>query len=140
MKTKLIAGCILSFIIFTNVAFNKFSPSGKFQQKEYKNYRIYEGDSYQILDTAAFYLYYRYVSEEKIKGKSLSKSGKYFFSMNAGSPIQDLTLDNLERSYPDNLTFHYALESFFRTNQDLVAYDRYCNCYKVKYLYKQSLK
>jgi hypothetical protein len=141
MSRKITTGLILSSVMLTTLAFKtQTAKPGKFQNGGNNNYRIYEKESYLILDTASFYLYYRYASEEKVKGKGLVKVEKYFFSKDAGSPILILTTDNLEKTFPDNLAFHYAIEAFFRTNQDLISYDSYCSCYKLKYIYKQSLK
>jgi hypothetical protein len=103
-------------------------------------YRNSEKGKYQILDTAYFYLYYRYEQVEKVKGKSLIKTDEYFFSRNAESPIQLLTAENLKRAFPDNLAFHYAIDAEFKRDQDLIAYDPYYKGYKLKYIYNQSLK
>ena len=141
MSRNIIAGIILISVILINFSFKtQITQSGNYQNHGNNNYRIYEKQSYLILDTAAFYLYYRYESDEKVKGKGLVKVGKYFFSKDAGSPILVLTTDNLEKTFPDNISFHYAVESHFRTDQELIGYDTYCNCYKLKYIYKQSLK
>ena len=94
----------------------------------------------RVLDTAYFYLYYRYEQVEKLKGKSLIKTDEYFFSKNSESPIQLLTVENLKRAFPDNLPFNYAIDALFRNDQDLIAYDPYYKGYKLKYLYTQSLK
>ena len=39
-----------------------------------KNYRFYDHSVYQIIDTAGFYIYYQYRSEEQTKGKGLVKT------------------------------------------------------------------
>jgi hypothetical protein len=103
-------------------------------------YRNSEKGKYQILDTAYFYLYYRYEQVEKVRGKSLIKTDEYFFSRNAESPIQLLTAENLKRAFPDNLPFHYAIDAEFKRDQDLITYDPYYKGYKLKYIYNQSLK
>jgi hypothetical protein len=138
MFRNLKIGIILTSGLLTSLAFKpQTALSGKFQNSLNNNYRIYEKESYLILDTAAFYLYYRYVSEEKVKGKGLVKVGEYFFSKDLLSPIQLLTADNLKKAFPDNLPFHYAIDAEFKANNDLIGYDTYCRCYKLKYIYKQ---
>ena len=120
-------------------SFDKYKTYG-YQNCDNEIYRFFGKDAYQILDTAEFYLYYRYRQVEKVKGKGLVKTDEYYFSKDAGSPIQLLTAENLKRTFPDNHAFHYAIDSHFRTDQELIAYDSYSKCYKLKFLYKQSLK
>ena len=107
---------------------------------ENKKYRVYENNNYQIIDTSVFITYYRYMNSDKPKGAAFIKEGKYFFSQHAASPIQLLTSENLKNTFPENLPFHYALDAQFKSNQDLMAYDSYCGCYKLKYVYLQTVK
>jgi hypothetical protein len=111
-----------------------------FQKGDNQSYRIFGKDKYQILDTVDFFLYYRYGQSGKTKGAALVKAAEYYFSKDGVSPIQLLTAENLKRTFPDNNAFHYAIDSHFKTDKDLIAYDPYIKCYKIKYLYKQSLK
>ncbi len=105
-----------------------------------KTYRFYNGEAYQLLDTAGFYIYYQYRSEQNIKGKGLVKKDEYFFSKNVAADLQLLTIDNLKNAYPGNHAFHYALDANFRADKDLIAYDRFTKTYKIKYLFNQSAK
>ncbi len=116
-----------------------FIPDGNLNQNS-KIYRHFGKGEYQILDTDEFYLYFAYEQVEKVKGKALVKTDEYFFSKNAESPIILLTAENLKKAFPDNLPFHYAIDAEFKRDQDLIAYDPYYKGYKLKYVYKQSLK
>jgi len=120
-------------------SFDKYKTYG-YQNCDNEIYRFFGKDAYQIIDTTEFYLYYRYQQVEKVKGKGLVKTDEYFFSKDGGSPIQMLTAENLKRAFPDNHPFHYAIDSHFRTDQELISYDSFSGCYKLKYLYNQSLK
>jgi hypothetical protein len=154
MKKKIISGFLLTGILLITFGFinNKLqSGSGEkqgfdknkadsYRNRDGKMYRFFGNGEYQILDTAYFYLYYRYEQVEKLKGKSLVKTDEYFFSRNAESPIQLLTAENLKRAFPDNLSFHYAIDAEFKRDQDLIGYDTYYKGYKLKYIYNQSLK
>jgi len=104
------------------------------------NYRIFHKSSYGIVDTAGFYLYYRYIQFEQIPGKGLVKRDEYYFSKDSASDIQLLTIENLKRAYPENHRFHYDIDAHFRSDHELMAYDPYSKCYKLKYLYLRSLK
>jgi hypothetical protein len=130
---------VLTAITLIFVSF-KTHNANRIQAVDNKNCRIYDKQSYQILDTAAFYLYYRYGNKDKPKGEGLIKKAEYYFSRDAASPIELLTKDNLKATFRDNLPFHYAMDTEFRNDQELIAYDTYCGCYKLKYIYIRSFK
>jgi hypothetical protein len=111
-----------------------------YQGNDNRSYRLYNKDAYQIMDTEGFFLYYRYVYEAYTKGKGEVKMDKYYFSRVGSSDIQLLTIENLKSAFPDNHRFHYAIDGLFRTNRELMAYDSFSKCYKLKYIYSQSLK
>ena len=139
MKKKITTVAVLSAIMLISLSF-KSNKVYHQQNGDNKIYRMYENKSYQILDTTAFYLYYRYGNMDKPKGEALIKKAEYFFSRDAGSPIELLTADNLKRAFPENHPFHYAIDAHFRNDQELIGYDNYLKCYKLKYLYNRSLK
>jgi hypothetical protein len=105
-----------------------------------ENFRFDYKTPYQIIDTTGFFIYYRSVQAEPVKGKGLVKTDAYFFSTKADNTIQPLTMDNLKKAFPGNHSFQYALDDHFRNDKDLAAYDTFQKTYKVKYLYGQSLK
>jgi hypothetical protein len=119
--------------------FNKKKVYG-YRNCENKNYRFYNGEAYLLIDTASFYIYYQYKSEENIKGKGLIKKDEYFFSKNANDDLHLLTIENLKNAFPNNHHFHYALDANFKSDNDLIAYDRFQKTYKIKYLYSESVK
>jgi hypothetical protein len=139
MKKKIMPLFFMAAMMLLSVAFKTADTKGV-QQKDGKYYRSYENKAYEILDTASFYLYYRYQYKDKPKGEGMIKTGVYFFSKDAAGPIELLTLANLKKAYPDNHAFHYAMDAQFRNDQELAAYDPYAKCYKIKYVYSQSLK
>ncbi len=122
----------------------KYIPDNRkiygYQGIDNRNYRLNNKDAYQILDTEGFFLYYRYVYEAYTKGKGEVKMDKYYFSQDGGSDIQLLTIENLKSAFPDNHRFHYAIDALFKTDRELMAYDSFGKCFKIKYIYSQSLK
>ncbi|HTB24703.1 MAG TPA: hypothetical protein VK711_05005 [Puia sp.] len=145
MKKKILPGFMFAGILLIAFAFNSNKLQSNNKEDSYrihnnKIYRVFGKGEYQILDTAEFYLYYAYEQVEKVKGKALVKTDEYFFSKNAESPIILLTAENLKKAFPDNLPFHYAIDAQFKSDQDLIAYDPYFKGYKLKYVYKHSLK
>jgi hypothetical protein len=104
-----------------------------------ESYRFYKNSSYKVMDTAAFFLYYQYKTEQAVKGKGNIKTDEYFFSVKGNDPIQPLTVENLKNSFPENHKFQYALDAMFKSDKELLAYDNILKMYKLKYLYAQSI-
>jgi hypothetical protein len=103
-----------------------------------QDYRFSGVAAYQIIDTAGFYLY-NY--NKLVQGEKISRPQTvFYFSVNANSPVVELTLENLERSFSQNTRFRYQLEAQFRSDKDLTAYDNMLKTYKIKYLYSQASK
>ena len=129
---------ILGFTILTCLSFKTFKMSQR-AAGDGKSYRFYENKSYQVLDTVSFYLYSRYQNTDKPKGEGMIKKWAYFFSKDALTPIELLTIDNLRKVFPDNHSFYYEIDAHFRNDQELMGFDNYLKCYKIKYLYNLSI-
>jgi hypothetical protein len=145
MCSKMSGSALILLAICTMTAFKPVSENDNAgispAQKGTKgNYRIFHKSSYRVVDTAGFYLYYRYIQFEQIRGKGLIKMDEYYFSKDSNSDIQPLTIENLKRVYPENHRFHYDIDAHFRSDRELMAYDPFTNMYKLKYLYMQSSK
>ena len=108
-------------------------------QAEGSNKRVYQKESFRVVDTTAFYLYYQNKNVVPAGGKGMYRADLYFFSTTGDSPIYPLTIENLKKVYPANNAFHYALDGYFKSDKQLMAYDEYSKMYKVKYLYLQTL-
>jgi len=134
----LLAACIMT--AFKPISEYDSSGNHFVQKATTGNYRIFHKSSYRIVDTAGFYLYYRYVQNEHTRGKGLIKTDEYYFSTDSAADIQLLTIENLKRAYPENHRFHYDIDAHFRSDRELMAYDPFTKMYKLKYLYMQSLK
>lgn len=100
------------------------------------DYRFAGMNDYLIIDTMGFYLYSsnNLVNEEKAARLAV----QYYFSVTPDSPLLLLTLDNLEKAFSNNGSFRYALETGFKQNRQLMAYDPVLKEYKIKYLYLQT--
>jgi hypothetical protein len=145
MCIRMSGGALLLIGLCTMTAFKPvsrydISVMSTAQNGTNNNYRIYDKSSYRIVDTAGFYLYYRYIQFEQNRGKGLIKKDEYYFSKDGGSDIQLLTIENLKKAYPENHRFHYDIDAHFRSDRELMAYDSFSKSYKLKYLYMQSLK
>jgi hypothetical protein len=117
--------------------FNKKDVYG-YRNCQNKSYRFYNGDAYQLMDTLYFYIYYKYAPAESPKGREMIKKDEYFFSVLPDGVLQALTIENLKNAFPDNHNFHYSIDANFKLDRDLMAYDKFQKCYKIKYLFKKE--
>ncbi|MET3498713.1 hypothetical protein ABIC45_000304 [Mucilaginibacter rubeus] len=98
-----------------------------------KNYRFYQNEAYEILDTAGFPLYTH--AQIKPQGKGYTRYEKYFFSAAIATPVLNLTVANVYKSFPDQNDFRYSIRNYFHGDADLMAYDSINREYQIKYLY-----
>ena len=101
-------------------------------------YRKVGGEQFRIVDTSGFYLY---SLNKLVQGEKIARPETvYYFSVDGGSPVLELTMENLEKAFAANARFRYSLEEEFRGDSQLMAYDKLLKTYKIKYLYSQALK
>jgi hypothetical protein len=98
-----------------------------------QDFRFYNNEAYRIIDSAGFLLY----SHPKLvqQGKGPKPVEQFYYSLNGAQPVLDLTIPNLWKSFPKQVSFRYSLESNFTGDADLMTYDKLSNQYKIKYLY-----
>jgi hypothetical protein len=105
-----------------------------------QDYRFFERGTYQILDTAGFYLY---SGNKLVQGEKIARPKTlYYFSVKGVGDVQPLTLGNLENAFAGNARFRYEIEAMqgkFGSDVALAAYDEVLKVYKIKYLYSHSL-
>jgi len=65
---------------------------------------------------------------------------KYYFVAPASENLQDLTLTNLKKAFPENHSFHDALDANFKEDKELINYDDFHKIYKINRLYQNSAK
>lgn len=101
-------------------------------------YRFFGGnDQYEIINPEEQIIIYK-------KAKLISGKGtrtplvNYYFSKDASSSIEELTIMNLKNAFPDNHAFHDAIDATFKSNADLASYDNFHKMYKVNWLLKQN--
>lgn len=101
-----------------------------------QDYRYFNKSAYRIIDTKGFYIYgYCKLIPE---GKGLKDSEFYYFSSKADNEIKPLTMDNLQAVFANDTRFLYTVHGFFKTDNELTAYDSHLKEYKLKYLYAQT--
>lgn len=70
--------------------------------------------------------------------KNNAGSTQFYFSKDASSPVQALTLANLKSAFPKNYPFHDRLDAQFGNGGDLSAYDAMHQMTKINWLLKES--
>jgi hypothetical protein len=103
-----------------------------------QDYRKVGREKFRIIDTAGFYLY---SLNKLVQGEKIARPETvYYFSVDSGSPVLELTMENLEKAFAGNARFRYSLEEEFHGDKHLMAYDKFLKTYKIKYLYSQASK
>lgn len=100
--------------------------------------RIYNHHRYTISSKAGFFVYKSEFTTTKIPNKGITFVTRFFFSKSDSDDIIPLTIENLEKAFPANSGFRYALEQEFRNQNELTAWDPFEHMYKVQYLFLQS--
>ncbi len=100
-----------------------------------QSYRFYQGEVYRVLDTAGFMLYRH--NQLAQQGKGLKQVESYFYSIDAATPVLNLTMDNIDKSFAAQTNFRYSVNSFFQQGGNLMTYDKVNRQYQIKYLYME---
>lgn len=126
--------------VLINGETKKFSKKQVFGYHNINNedFRFYKNELYQIVISEPWFVYKHYASSTVEGGKGNIKKESYYFSVKGNDELIPLTVENLKKSFPNNLKFHNLLDQV-RSDADLLSYDRYRNELKIAYLYKQSL-
>lgn len=91
--------------------------------------RLYHDGHYILLDPGEALLIYKVIAFPAAKGDCPKTI--YYFSKDAASNVERLTLDNLRQAFTDNHKFEQALDTQFRSDSDLCAYDQVHHRYKL---------
>ena len=100
-------------------------------------YRLGIDKHYQVINPKEKILLYRI---EVPGSKNQSAVITYYFSNSADNEIQNLSLTNLKKAFPNNHKFHDALDTEFGSNGNLASYDSFHKVYKINRLYSNSLE
>ncbi len=109
-----------------------------FRNCEKKVYRFYKNSEYQILNSQRIWMYDK--PQESGTGMSPNIDIFYYFSVTQDSQILPLTFDNLKDAFPNNIKFHDLLDSSFKGEAELSAYDKYLQKYTLVHVFEESMK
>lgn len=105
-------------------------------------FRFVDSKDYKVLNTGEPILIYVYDNTVH-SGKNASNKPyqwEYYFSKDAISPPQSLTLPNVKAIFPENHKFHDALDAQFKSDKELYAYDSFHKMYKLNWIYRNAIK
>lgn len=106
-----------------------------------KEYRINDNKEYEIMDKNSITVY-KFTESQTLTGKNKHTTTKttYYFSESAESPLQVLTLKNVETSFASNKKFHDLIDLYFKSDEDLLIFDDYYKMLRLNHIYQESLK
>jgi hypothetical protein len=103
---------------------------------EGKIVRMYKDGCYTLLNPTENIQLYEVTQNPASKGNAATK--KYYFSRDARSDVQELSMDNLKAAFTDNRSFLDALNNQVGTDSELLAYDGFYKMYKLNRIYKAN--
>jgi len=104
--------------------------------KDGEDYRFFNNAEYQILSNNGLVIYGHTTLVQQGKGPKPTKL--FYFSSGLTTAILPLSIANLESVYGKNPKFIYAVESLFKSDNELASFDSYNKQYKLAYLYAQN--
>ena len=103
-----------------------------------ETYRIVNRQDLQVLNPDEYIIIYRRNISRPPSGKT--NVTNYYFSKGPDSDVQQLTFKNLKKGFPENQRFYLQVESMFKYNTELKAYDNQHKMYMINWIYKKSLE
>ena len=108
-----------------------------YHDKNNQSIRFYNKEEYTIINSSDNILMYIKSSVEgDLKNRHLVT--KYYFSVDANSPIYPLTKHNLKTSYYNNASFLKLMDVYFYNDNDLITYDYQSKSYNLNRIYTNS--
>lgn len=118
------------------------------QKSETYGYRSTKGEEFRFIDNKEYkilnpgeplliYVYQHLSHSPKEAGKY---QPMYYFSTDASAGPQPLTKANLKAAFPNNHKFHDALDSQFKDDDELIAYDSFHKMYKINRIYTTTIQ
>lgn len=117
---------------------NKDSIFG-YRSNDNTYYRFYNKSEYEIMNPSEKILLYSTTSSEG-SFKNKRTVTKYFFSVNASSPIYPLSKSYLKTAFFNQIKFIELLNTYFQNDDELMAYDNTNKIYNLNRTYEMYLK
>lgn len=105
-----------------------------------KTIRLYDNKELEVLNPDEQILIYKYTITTQQPKATPVVMVRYFFTRDAANPPVELTKDNLKKASPENHKFHDALDENFKTDEELISYDKFHHAYKLNWLLQETTK
>jgi hypothetical protein len=99
--------------------------------------RIYDNSEFPLINPYETIMIYKVTS---IGTKGASSTTKYYFSKDAKSKIEELTIHNIKAAFPDNHKFHDLIDLQFHNDNELAAYDEFHKIMKINRILNNSME
>lgn len=109
-----------------------------FRSTKGEEFRFVDNKNYRVLNPGKTLLIYVYDHPSHSPKEAQKYLPVYFFSKDAASDPQLLTKANIKAAYPNNHKFHDDLDSFFKSDVELSAYDQFHKMYKLNWIQKNN--
>lgn len=101
--------------------------------------RIYKNSEYPLINPNETILIYKVFIPARGKSGPSSVT-KYYFSKDAKSQIEKLTINNVKKAFPDSHKFHDLIDMEFHNDNELSTYDDFHKIMKINRLLQNSLE
>ncbi len=95
---------------------------------------------YKVLNAGEPLTIYKYIHPSHSPKETEKYAPKYFFTTSGSEVLQQLTKENLKKAFPDNHSFHDALDENFKEDKELINYDSFHKMYKINHIYQTTVK
>jgi hypothetical protein len=116
----------------------------KLEKKDIYGYQLCGGEIYRFVSNTNEYLILNpkeqilIYKEAVVTGKGSLSHVDYFFSKDAASDVQPLTMENLKAAFPTNHKFQYSMDAAFENDANLARYDSFHKIYKINRILEVS--
>ena len=106
-----------------------------------KEFRFVDNKEYKVINPGEPIVMYVY-QHPAHSGKDISNGlykPEYYFTKDAFSPLQNLTIANVKAIFSENHKLHNALDAQFKYDNELYAYDNFHKMYKLNWIIKNNI-
>ena len=110
-----------------------------YRTKEGQYFRFYGNlrEEYEILECGSICMYKRIIPD--YSSKIPQSQVRYYFSLDFGSPIVELSLRNLKKTFVSNCSLELILDTEFKEESSLSQFNSKAHMYQLNYILKSYL-
>ena len=110
-----------------------------FRSTKGQEFRFADNKEYRVLNPGDALLLYVYQHPSHSPKEAERYVPAYFFSSDAASAPQALSIANVKAAFPDNHKLHDAIDAQFKSDKELYAYDQFHKMYKLNWILKNEM-